>query len=228
MAANGYFTYVTGMDNNGEQYAYRTGVQAWIVNGSGGSITIYVQGPLPDGQYNAFAKKHMMTTTGGEFDGSPEGKLTAISSKRRNDVIGYTDQFREDKLAAMEKFAPKNAEQYVGAGAYGVNGIGLGTPLTMIHCDAITPTKLKEAFRQAILAIKSANWHSQVSNINQTTNQVAHTNVKFAGSIIYNQLYNQNKITTTNKMSVMVMKAKEINTYHVFHGAPYDATYPNA
>jgi hypothetical protein len=228
MAANEYFTYVTGMDNNGEQYAHRTGVQAWIVNGSGLSMTIFVQGPLPDGQYNAFAKKHMMTTTGGEFDGSPEGKLTSISTKRRNDVIAFTDQDREDKLTAMKGLAPKNAQQYVATGAYGAGGIGQGTPLTMIHCDAVTPTKLKEAFRQVILAIKSGNWNSQRSNINQSTNSIAHTNVKFTSDIIYNQLYNQNKITTTNKMSVLVMKGKDINTYHVFHGAPYDATYPNA
>ena len=228
MAANDYFTYVTGMDNEGNAYAHRTGVQAWIINGHGAAMTIHVQGPLPDGQYNAFAKKHLMTTAGGSFDGSPKGKLTSISSKRRNDSIADTNQSREDKLAAMRDFGPKNAEQYVGAGAYGAKGIGLGTPLTMVHCGAITPLKLKNAFRTAILALKSNHWHNQVSNINGTTNAVGDTNVKFDNDIIYNQLYDKNQITTTSRMSVMVMRAKEINTYHVFHGAPYDSALPNA
>jgi hypothetical protein len=226
MAANEYFNYVQSTDNNGNTYAHRTGVQAWIVNGNkGGSMTIYVQGPLPDGQYNAFAKKHLMTTTGGRH--SPESKLTSISTKRRNESIGVTDQSRDDKLAAMQNFAPKLAEQYKGAGAYGANGIGQGTPLTMIHCDEVTPHNLKEAFATAIRAIPSKKWQTQVGN-NGSKNSVAHTNVKFTSNIIYNQLYKLNKITQTNRMAVMVMKAKEINTYHVFHGEPNNATYPNA
>ncbi len=132
----------------------------------------------------------------------------------------------------MQQFAPKNAEQYVGAGAYGANGIGVGTPLTMIHCDALKPLALKTVFYDAIGVLKKAGgalgWHSQVSNINGTTNNVGHVNIKFKANIIYNQLYNQNKITATDKMAVMVMKGKEINTYHVFHGAPYNAAYANA
>jgi hypothetical protein len=132
----------------------------------------------------------------------------------------------------MQQFAPNNAEQYVGAGAYGANGIGVGTPLTMIHCDAIRPLALKTVFYDAIGVLKKTRgahgWQGQVSNINGTTNDVGHVNIKFKDDIIYNQLYSQNKITTTNKMAVMVMKGKEINTFHVFHGAPYDATFPNA
>jgi len=227
MAANNFFTYFTGTDPDGTSYAHRAGVQAWIVNGQGLSMTIYVQGPMPDGQYSAFSKKHLMTTAGGNSNGSPEGKLASISSKRRNDVIAFTNQSREDKLAALQDFAPTNAKEYVGAGAYGANGIGFGTPLTMIHCDATTPTKLKAAFRTAILALKHSHWHNQVSAINGSTNRVGHTNVKFEANIVYNQLYSQNNITTTNKMSVGVMCGKEINTYHVFHGAPYDANLPN-
>ena len=228
MVANKFFTYVAGMDDQGEQYAHRTGVQAWIVNGQGASMTIYVQGPLPDGQYNAFAKKHLMTTTGGTYNGRPKAKLVSISTKRRNDSIADTNQSRQDKLAAMQNFAPKNAEQYVGAGAYGTKGIGLNTPLTMIHCDDVTPTKLKEAFRTAILALKRQNWHNQVSVINGTTNAVGETNIKFGSDIIYNQLYGKNDITMMNKMAVMVMLGKGINTYHVFHGEPYNAAFANA
>jgi hypothetical protein len=224
MTQNPYFTYITGTKPGGDQYAHRTDVQEWVVHHNAVKLTIYVQGPLPSDQHNAFAKKHLMTTTGGDHDGSPRGKLTAISSKRRTDTIASTNQARQDKLAELTAFAPKDAAQYNAANAYGANGIGIGTPLTMIHCDAVTPTKLKEAFATAILAIKSNNWQDQ----GVPPQKVAHTNVRFKENIIYNQLYSKNDITTTNRMSVMVMKDKLINTYHVFHGAPYDGTYPNA
>jgi hypothetical protein len=196
MAQNPYFTYITGTKPSGAAYAHRTDVQEWVVH-KGVKLTIYVQGPLPNGQHNAFAKKHLMTTTGGDHDGSPKAKLTAISTKRRNDTIASTNQARQDKLTALTAFAPAQAVQYNAA---------------------------NDAFAVAILAIKSSHWQDQgVPPV-----KVAHTNVRFTDNIIYNQLYNKNDITTTNRMSVMVMKDKLINTYHVFHGAPYDATYPNA
>lgn len=221
MAENKYFEYLTGM-KDGEAYAHRASVQSWEVNYLKKPFTIIVQGPLPDGQYNAFAKKHLMTTTGGAHDGSPEGKLTSISVKRRNDIIAFSRQDRQDKLDWMTENAPKNAAKYNAQDAFGANGIGNNTPLTMIHCDAVTPAKLKEAFAQAIDAITSRQWEPQRGQ------QVAHTNVRFKDAIIYNQLYNANKITKTTGMAVMVMRDRAINTYHVFHGAPFNPAYPNA
>ena len=209
------------MDPDGNEYAHRTGVQAWIVK----EMTIYVQGELPDGQYNAFAKKHLMTTAGGD---SAKAKLSSISAKRRNDTIADTNAGRDAKLAAMTEFAPANAKQYVGAGAYGANGIGLGTPLTVIHCDAVTPAKLKAVFYDAIKTIRSTDFHPQVSNINGTTNQVAHVNIRFQSKIVYNQLYDRNKITETDRLSVLVMRGGPINTFHAFHGGVYNRDYPNA
>ncbi len=224
MTQNAYFTYVTGTKPDGDEYAHRTNVQEWIVNQNSAKLIIYVQGPMPNGQHNAFAKKHLLTTTGGQHDGSPKAKITSISAKRRTDTIASTNQSRQDKHDAMAVFAPKHAAQYNAADAYGGAGIGLNTPLTMIHCDAVSPAKLKEAFATAILAIKSNHWHDQ----GVPPHKVAHTNVRFKEKIIYNQQYNRNDITTTNRMSVTVMKGKTINTYHVFHGAPYNDTYPNA
>ncbi len=225
MAQNAYFTYVTGKKPDGSTYAHRTSEQKWVIHGHGGlTLTVYTQGPLPDGQYNAFAKKHLMTTSGGKHDESAEGKLSSVSAKRRNDIIAFSNQERLDKKTAMEEYAPGNAAKYNAVGAFGANGIGFGTPLTMIHCDAVTPFKLQKAFADAILLLSKStqNWAPQNGV------QVAHVNIKFNEDIIYNQLYNQNKITKTNKMSVMVMKDKLINTYHVFHGAPYNNAYPNA
>lgn len=225
MVENAYFTYVTGTTPDGSVYAHRTSEQKWTIHGHGGTtMTVFVQGPLPNGQYNAFAKKHLMTTTGGKNNESPEGKLSSVSAKRRNDIIAFSRQDRQDKKTAMEEFAPAHAAQYEAASAFGANGIGFGTPLTMIHCDAITPTRLKAAFGEAIALLNknSSNWHDQGGH------KVAHVNVRFKEDIIYNQLYDKNKITKTSRMAVMVMKDKMINTYHVFHGAPYDPTYLNA
>jgi len=226
MAENSFFSYVSGTAPDGTEYAHRTSVQMWTVPHNGRKLQIYVQGPLPDGQYNAFAKKHLMTTTGGSHDGSPKGKLSAISGKRRTDVLAYTNQARQDKLDEMMQFAPAHAVQYNAANAYGANGIGFGTPLTMIHCDAegMTPHKLQIGFATAIDAIGAKHWHSQ----GNPPHIVAHTNLRFRENIIYTQLYNKNDITTTNRMCVMVMQDRAINTYHVFHGGPYDPKQPNA
>ncbi|HEY4249592.1 MAG TPA: hypothetical protein VGM87_00240 [Roseomonas sp.] len=221
MTENAYFDYITGVNPDHEAYAHRANIQAWTVHAGGKNMTIYVQGPLPDGQHNAFAKKHLMTTAEGT---SPEAKLSSVSSKRRNDTIAFTNADRQAKQDAMTEFAPKNAVQYNSVNAYGANGIGQGTPLTMIYCNSVTPAKLKLAFANAILAIPSRDWANQ----GNPPNKVAHTNVRFTDKIIYNQLYNVNNITTTNRMAVMVMQDKHINTYHVFHGAPYNAAYANA
>ena len=221
MAENKYFDYVTGKNREGEAYAHRTNVQKWIVNTAGsGQLTIFVQGPLPDGAYNAFAKKHLMTTAGGANDGSPKGKLTNVSENRRKDGLASVLAARQEKLDAMKEFAPKHAIQYNADNAYGAKGIGFNTPLTMVHCDATTPAKLKEAFAKAILAIKDYDTQGVV--------KVGHVNVVFSQDIVYNQLFSRNDITVTNRMSVAVMRDRLINTFHVFHGDQYDPAYPSS
>lgn len=221
MTANLFFTYVSGKRPDGTAYAHRTNQQLWTIPHGNRTLSIYVQGPLPDGHHNAFAKKHLMTTAAGD---SPKAKLTSVSSRRRNDAIAATNQARRDEYDELLQYAPAHAAEFNAANAYGMKAIGFNTPLTMVHCnaDGMTPHKLKTAFADAIAAIGSGAWESQGAH------QVARTNVRFKDKIIYNQLYNKNDITVTNRMCVMVMKDRALHTYHVFHGEPYDASQANA
>jgi len=168
-----YFTYIT--DGN-DEVTFRAKDQVWNVRVAGIDYTIHVAGPNAQpafaGQYNAFAKKHLLTLAGGKADGqygtaldqvksgnsreikkgqtlfdrTVTGKLSKIHGQRQHgDMYDYyrARQDRHDELEASSQ------------AQYQVKALGGRTqdqtvPLTMVLCDLVAPEELKAAFATAI------------------------------------------------------------------------------
>ena len=173
-----YFTYIT---DGGTEIAFRAKDQVWNCTCSGIAYSIHVSGPNVQpaflGQYNAFAKKHLLTMAGGKaassglsnfntvaeglregdkvkptdakgFDRTVLGKLSGIHTKRQHGEMYDSYAARQDKHDSMS-LASQAQYQVEALGGRAQDDI---VPLTMVLCDMLAPVELKEAFAKAIVA----------------------------------------------------------------------------
>jgi hypothetical protein len=172
---NDYFTYITDGDS---EITFRAKDQVWNCSYNGINYAIHVSGPNAQpayaGQYNAFAKKHLLTLGGGKaasgmsnflsvaegiredtrvsssdkkgFERTVLGKLSGIHTKRQHGTMYSSYGDRQEKHDEMS--ASSQAQYQVEA--LGGRSQDESTPLTMVLCDLLSPQDLMEAFAKAI------------------------------------------------------------------------------
>lgn len=239
---NDYFTH---MQDGDTEYVFRDSQQVWNVKYGGVDYVSHVSGPNKQpaflGQYNCFAKKHLMTIKGGkrtdgnylnglrnqvggekrikfgsdEFDRTVRGKLNSIHEKRTQsedwEVGEKFDGYTQKRADRLSNMDPSAGAHYQ-QGALGGRGISDTTPLTVVLCDLLSADDLKEAFAEAI--------HGLPKQHKVTGATTEHVRVKFWAKCVYQHRNSDNDFDRgdTIKVSIYIESAspKKIEA-HIVH-----------